>query len=73
MKMSQVLISIGAAAILGMLAFYLYLAQTPPYERTHQRGLDLNTARVLTSPDSKAKAAGDTPPAETQGQDSTKE
>ena len=69
MKMSQVVISIGAAAILGMLAFYLYLAQTPPYERTHQRGFDLDTARVLKSSDSSKTPADQTPSTKIQGQE----
>ena len=60
MKTSQLLMSVGAAAILGMLAFYLYLAQTPPYERTYQRGLDLNTARNMgNEPSEKAAAQGE--------------
>ena len=39
MKTSQILIGIGAALALSLLAWQLYMVQTPPYKRTYQRGL----------------------------------
>ena len=39
MKTSQILIGVGAALALSLLAWQLYMVQTPPYKRTYQRGL----------------------------------
>ena len=39
MKLSQVIIGIGAAAALGLLVWYLYMQESPNYERTQTRGL----------------------------------
>ncbi|MGC6418070.1 MAG: hypothetical protein ACON3Z_13190 [Bradymonadia bacterium] len=58
MKISQVVITVGAAAALGLVAWYLYLAQTPPFERTHQRGLNKANAHIVKKNPKQAPKTG---------------
>jgi len=59
MKTSQLVIGIGVAICLGLLTWYLYMQQTPTYERTHERGLppDLAAAKKAKNAKPAAKPA----------------
>jgi hypothetical protein len=60
MKTSQILIGIGVALVLSLLAWQLYMVQTPSYKRTYQRGLSkefsVGKAQEKTTGQGKASA-----------------
>lgn len=56
MKPIHIIAGLGATLIVGLAGWYMYMQQTPSYERTYQRGLPPGVA---------AKAAPDAPAAPT--------